>query len=86
MLKLPTWIVVLIGLIFNISSALITHFMIETKINHLSSISMKMGTNAKEMDLLWSQIEGVERKREVLYLLLNQVPDLIFVHMRVTLR
>ena len=72
MLMLPTWLIVLIGLLFNISAALVTHFMIDEKNNQLNMLSMQMNSNNKEMDLLWLQIEGIERKREVLYLLLNQ--------------
>ena len=72
MLMLPTWLIVLIGLLFNISAALVTHFMIDEKNNQLNSLSMQVNSNNKEMDLLWLQIEGVERKREALYLLLNQ--------------
>ena len=72
MLRLPTWLIVLIGLLFNISAALVTHFIIDGKSSQLNSLSMQMNNNNKEMDLLWLQIEGIERKREMLYLLLNQ--------------
>jgi hypothetical protein len=72
MLGLPTWLVVLIGLVFNISSALITHFIIEGKDQQLSMLSTQAARNNKEIDLFWIQIEGMERKREALYLLLNQ--------------
>jgi len=72
MLRLPTWSIVLIGLLFNISSALVTHFIIDGKTRQLNSLSMQVKSNNKEMDLLWLQIEGIERKRETLYLLLNQ--------------
>ncbi|GLS92669.1 hypothetical protein GCM10007916_37410 [Psychromonas marina] len=72
MLSVPTWLVVLIGLLFNISAALITHFLIDEKTNQLNSLSMQMNNNEKEISLLWVQIEGVERKRETLYLLANQ--------------
>ena len=74
MFGLPTWLIVLIGLAFNISSALVTHFIIEGKAEHLNLLAMETGSNNKEMDLLWLQIEGIERKRETLYLLLNQGP------------
>ncbi len=33
---------------------------------------MQMNNNEKEIGLLWGQIEGIERKRETLYLLNNQ--------------
>ncbi|WP_019616403.1 hypothetical protein [Psychromonas ossibalaenae] len=72
MFGLPTWLIVLIGLVFNISSALVTHFIIDGKSSQLNSLALQMSNNSKEMDLLWSQIEGIERKRETLYLLLNQ--------------
>ena len=72
MLRIPTWSVVLIGLLFNILAALITHFLIDEKMNHLNSLSIQMSNNEKEISLLWVQIEGIERKRETLYLLINQ--------------
>ena len=72
MLRIPTWYVVLVGLLFNLSSALITHFLIDGKINQLNSLSMQMKNNEKEISLLWAQIEGIERKRETLYILNNQ--------------
>jgi hypothetical protein len=72
MLSIPTWLIVLIGLLFNISAALITHFLIDGKTNQLNSLSMQMKNNDKEISLLWVQIEGIERKRETLYLLRNQ--------------
>ncbi|HEY7864610.1 MAG TPA: hypothetical protein VIC51_01245 [Psychromonas sp.] len=72
MLGLPTWLVVLIGLVFNISSALVTHFIIEGKDQQLSILSTQAARNNKEIDLFWVQIEGMERKREALYLFLNQ--------------
>ncbi|WP_022940542.1 hypothetical protein [Psychromonas hadalis] len=72
MLRIPTWLVVLVGLLFNISAALITHFIIEGKTNQLNSLSMQMKNNDKEISLLWVQVEGIERKRETLYLLKNQ--------------
>ena len=72
MLRVPTWLMVLIGLLFNISAALVTHFLIDEKNNHLNSLAMQMNNNEKEISLLWVQIEGIERKRETLYLLMNQ--------------
>ncbi|MEH6452021.1 MAG: hypothetical protein V7782_03165 [Psychromonas sp.] len=72
MFGLPTWLIVSIGLVFNISSALVTHFIIEGKDEQVNLLSMQENRNKKEMDLLWLQIEGIERKRETLYLLLNQ--------------
>tara|TARA_R110001583_G_scaffold99273_1_gene244573 strand:+ start:16551 stop:17057 length:507 start_codon:yes stop_codon:yes gene_type:complete len=70
--RVPTWLVVLIGLLFNISAALVTHFLIDGKTNQLNSLSAQMNNNEKEISLLWVQIEGIERKRETLYLLSNQ--------------
>lgn len=72
MISVPTGFVVLIGLLFNISAALITHVLIEGKNNQLSRLSIQMRDNEKEINLLWGQVEGIERKRETLYLLINQ--------------
>lgn len=68
---IPTWAIVMTGLIFNISSALVTHFLIEKKNQQLSDYSVKAANNENEIGLLWSQIEAVEQKRDTL-LLLNQ--------------
>ncbi len=79
MFRVSTWLVVLIGLLFNISAALVTHFLIDGKTSQLNSLSMQVNNNEKEIGLLWGQIEGIERKRETLYLLMNQekIDDII---------
>lgn len=70
--KISIWLIVLIGLLFNISAALITHFIIEDKGNKINMLSKKVNDNKKESSLAWEQIEGIERKRETVYLLYNQ--------------
>ena len=72
MRSIPTWAVVMTGLIFNISSALVTHFFIEKKNNELSELSLKSANNSNEIELFWSQIEAVEQKRDTLLLLTQQ--------------
>lgn len=72
MRSIPTWAVVMTGLIFNISSALVTHFFIEKKNDELSELSLKSSNNSNEIELFWAQIEAVEQKRDTLLLLAQQ--------------
>lgn len=72
MRRIPTWAVVMTGLVFNISSALVTHFFIEKKNNELSVLSVQAVNNSNEIGLFWSQIEAIEQKRDTLLLLTQQ--------------
>lgn len=76
---IPTWLIVSIGLLFNVSAALLTHFYIESENQRLAGLDMQVLNNRNEMALLWAQIEAVEQKRDTL-LLMNQQGD-ISVHM-----
>lgn len=69
MKNIPTWTIVMIGLVFNISSALVTHLFIEEKNEKLTLLNMEISKNNNEIKLLWAQIEGVEQKRDTLLLL-----------------
>lgn len=72
MKNIPTWTIVMIGLVFNISSALVTHFFIEEKSETLTLLNMDIAKNNNEIELLWSQMEGIEQKRDTLLLLIQQ--------------
>jgi len=72
MKNIPTWTVVMIGLVFNISSALVTHFFIEEKNEKLTQLNMEISKNNNQIELLWSQMEGIEQKRDTLLLLTQQ--------------
>lgn len=72
MKNIPTWTIVMIGLVFNISSALVTHFFIEEKNEKLTLLNMEVSKNNNEIELLWSQMEGIEQKRDTLLLLTQQ--------------
>jgi hypothetical protein len=72
MTNIPTWIVVLIGLLFSILSVLISHFYIDEKVETLNHLSMDIKDNENQISLFWRQIAEIERKRETYYLLINQ--------------
>ena len=72
MKNIPTWAIVMIGLVFNISSALVTHFFIEEKNEKLSALNMRATENSNQIELLWSQMEAIEQKRDTLLLLTQQ--------------
>lgn len=72
MRNIPTWMIVMVGLVFNISAALVTHFFIEKKSEALSQLSVKSSNNSSEIGLLWAQIEAVEQKRDTWLLLIQE--------------
>lgn len=92
MKTIPTWLIVSIGLLFNVSAALLTHFYIESENQQLAELDMQMLNNRNEMNLLWTQIEAVEQKRDTLLLMHQQggvskemaevVSQLIYAHLQ----
>lgn len=72
MKNIPTWMIVMIGLVFNISAALVTHFVIEKKNDELSRLNTSAMSNNNEIGLLWGQIEAIEQKRDTLLILTQQ--------------
>ncbi len=71
MVKIPTWILVTIGLLLNILSALMTNSFIDGKNLKVSQLQQRQVQNLRRIELTWQQIESLERKRENLLSLLN---------------
>ncbi|WP_108652705.1 hypothetical protein [Dongshaea marina] len=71
----PAWLLVAIGLLFNIISALLTNFFIDGMQGKISGIEVEKSANQNLISLTWQRVETLERKREMLILLL-QTPEL----------
>ncbi|PSU45102.1 hypothetical protein C9J12_24375 [Photobacterium frigidiphilum] len=70
--RIPTWILVGIGLLLNIVSAVMTNFYIDDSTRQINSQIQQQASNAKLITLIWQQVETVERKKEhILELLAN---------------
>ncbi|UTM56096.1 hypothetical protein L4174_009560 [Photobacterium sp. CCB-ST2H9] len=69
--SIPTWLVVAIGLLLNIISALMTNFYIDTATMDAGQLLQQQSSNDKLISLTWQQIESIERKREVTLSLLT---------------
>ncbi|MGR5063805.1 hypothetical protein [Photobacterium sp. DNB22_13_2] len=69
--QVPTWTLVAIGLILNIVSALLTNFYIDDLTRQSSDIVQRQQGNEKLIQLIWQQVETVERKREHTLVILN---------------
>ncbi|MCQ1058064.1 hypothetical protein ACQKPX_01660 [Photobacterium sp. DNB23_23_1] len=67
----PTWTLVAIGLILNIVSALLTNFYIDDLARLSNDIVQRQQGNEKLIQLIWQQVETVERKREHVLVILN---------------
>lgn len=69
--QVPTWTLVAIGLILNIVSALLTNFYIDDLTRQSNDIVQRQQGNEKLIQLIWQQVETVERKREHVLVILN---------------
>ncbi|PSU35651.1 hypothetical protein [Photobacterium lutimaris] len=69
--QIPTWTLVAIGLILNIVSALLTNFYIDDLTRQSNEIAQQQQDNEKLIQLIWQQVETVERKREHVLVILN---------------
>lgn len=63
--SVPTWILVATGLLLNIVSALMTNFYIDGATVDANQLVQQQNNNEKLISLTWQQIEGIERKREL---------------------
>ena len=61
---LPTWVVVGLGLLLNIVSALMTTFYIDDATQQANALVQHQQNNDKLISLVWQQVETLERKRE----------------------
>ncbi|MGF1687219.1 hypothetical protein L4C36_11085 [Photobacterium japonica] len=61
---LPTWVVVGLGLLLNIVSALMTNFYIDDATQQANVLVQEQQSNDKLIRLVWQQVETLSRKRE----------------------
>ncbi len=69
---LAPWVFVLTGIIFNILSAIITHYFIGLNTDKINAIDRDAHNTQVLIDSLWQSRIEVERKEEFFLLLLNQ--------------
>ena len=69
---LAPWVFVLTGIIFNILSAIITHYFIGLNTDKINAIDRDAQNRQVLIDSLWQSRIEVERKEEFFLLLLNQ--------------
>ena len=72
---LATWVFVLTGIIFNILSAVITHYFIGLNNDAINIIDREIQRKEVLIDSLWQSKNEVERKKEFFILLLSSKPD-----------
>jgi len=72
---LAPWVFVLTGIIFNILSAVITHYFIGLNNDAINIIDRDIQRKEVLIDSLWQSKNEVERKKEFFILLLSSKPD-----------
>jgi len=72
---LAPWVFVLTGIIFNILSAVITHYFIGLNNDAINIIDREIQRKEVLIDSLWQSKNEVERKQEFFILLLSNKPD-----------
>ena len=72
---LAPWVFVLTGIIFNILSAVITHYFIGLNNDDINIIDREIQRKEVLIDSLWQSKNEVERKKEFFILLLSSKPD-----------
>ncbi|MDH3387691.1 MAG: hypothetical protein OEN02_07275 [Gammaproteobacteria bacterium] len=72
---LAPWVFVLTGILFNILSAVITHYFIGLNNDQISLLDREIGKKQVLIDSLWQSKTEVERKKEFFVLLLSSKPD-----------
>jgi hypothetical protein len=72
---LAPWVFVLTGIIFNILSAVITHYFIGLNNDAINIIDREIQSKEILIDSLWQSKNEVERKKEFFILLLSSKPD-----------
>jgi hypothetical protein len=73
---LAPWVFVLTGIVFNILSAVITHYFIGLNNDQINVIGRDIQNQQVLIDSLWNSRIEVERKKEFFILLLADNPDL----------
>ena len=73
---LSPWVFVLTGIVFNILSAVITHYFIGLNNDRINILDRDTQNQQVLIDSLWNSRIEVERKKEFFILLLTDSPDL----------
>lgn len=73
---IATWVLVAVGLVFNIIAALTTHFVIEERLLEVHQLQQTQQANNMQIGLKWQSITLLEQKRDALMLLLSQPTEL----------
>lgn len=71
---LAPWVFVLTGILFNILSAVITHYFIGQNGDRINAIDRKINSSQVLIDSQWQSKTEVERKKEFFILLLSANP------------
>ena len=71
---LAPWVFVLTGILFNILSAVITHYFIGLNNDEINAIDRQINSKQVLIDSLWQSKTEVERKQEFFILLLSDKP------------
>jgi len=69
------WILVLTGILFNIGSAIITHYFIGINNQHLSQLEQKVNQFEILIESSWRNKTEIDRKQEFLLILMTQNDD-----------
>ncbi|MDH3220942.1 MAG: hypothetical protein OEO19_15525 [Gammaproteobacteria bacterium] len=72
---LAPWVFVLTGILFNILSAVITHYFIGLNNDQINLLDREIDKQQVLIDSLWQSKTEVERKKEFFILLLSSKPD-----------
>ena len=72
---LAPWVFVLTGILFNILSAVITHYFIGLNNDEISAIDREINSKQVLIDSLWQSKTEVERKQEFFILLMSGEPS-----------
>ncbi|CCN72921.1 conserved hypothetical protein [Vibrio nigripulchritudo SFn118] len=75
-LRPPAWLLVLVGLMLNILALLISSLVLEDYSQINARYQEKKEGNQHQIQLAWSRIENLERKREALLTFVTTLPTL----------
>lgn len=70
---LQPWLLITVGIIMNIASAIVTHYFINQNNRHIGEIQQEITNIDANIDKLWQAKTEMERKKEFILLLLNNV-------------
>nr|WP_159063853.1 hypothetical protein [Thaumasiovibrio occultus] len=68
-LMVKTWMIVALGLAMNVAAALMTHLLIEKRVQKMGALANQQMESQQLIEQTWQHIETLERKKEWLILL-----------------